>query len=242
MRFIEELSLNAWPALENIFYDGWVLRFANGYSKRANSVNPLYPSQEDVYQKIRSCEEYYGRKRLPTIFKITPEAFPSDLDNILAQSGYRKIDCMSVHVLSLADAPRPSMNAVSVENDASDCWLDHYCLLNGTHTDNRATLKKILENIVSPKFFVLLQGEDGVAACGMGVLERGFIGLFNIVVDARVRRQGFGEQLVLNMLNLGRKSGAQQAYLQVAQHNFPALRLYERIGFKEMYQYWYRVK
>jgi len=41
---IEELSMNALPALSTVFLNGWILRFSNGYTRRANSVNPIYPS------------------------------------------------------------------------------------------------------------------------------------------------------------------------------------------------------
>ena len=45
VRHIKELAVNAWPSLQTLL-DGWVLRFANGYTRRANSVNLLYPSEQ----------------------------------------------------------------------------------------------------------------------------------------------------------------------------------------------------
>jgi ribosomal protein S18 acetylase RimI-like enzyme len=43
------------------------------------------------------------------------------------------------------------------------------------------------------------------------------------------------------LLSWGRKMGAEQAYLQVMLSNEPALSLYEKLGFREAYRYWYRV-
>ena len=38
---LEELAMNAWPAIQTYLYDGWIVRFANGYTKRANSVTAV---------------------------------------------------------------------------------------------------------------------------------------------------------------------------------------------------------
>jgi ribosomal protein S18 acetylase RimI-like enzyme len=44
------------------------------------------------------------------------------------------------------------------------------------------------------------------------------------------------------LLSWGQEGGAESAYLQVMRDNGPAIRLYEKLGFEEIYPYWYRVK
>ena len=41
---LEEAALNGLPALQTEFYDGWIVRMSEGYSRRANCVVPLYES------------------------------------------------------------------------------------------------------------------------------------------------------------------------------------------------------
>ncbi|WP_245997120.1 GNAT family N-acetyltransferase [Brevibacillus invocatus] len=84
--------------------------------------------------------------------------------------------------------------------------------------------------------------ENEVVACGLGVLDSGYIGLYDIVTDSRCRKQGFGEQLVLHLLQWGRDNGAEISYLQVIADNRPALGLYAKLGYQEVYRYWYRIK
>ena len=71
-RRLERLAFRARPSLETVEYDGWVLRFADGYTKRANSVNPHFGSTLPASTKISHCEALFKDRGLPTIFRLTP--------------------------------------------------------------------------------------------------------------------------------------------------------------------------
>ncbi len=250
IRTLEELSINAWPSLETLLYGGWVLRFANGYTRRANSINPLYPSASSgrrpstrgVDEKITACEDIYRARNQRVVFKMTRAVFPENLDELLAQRGYASEATTSVQVLDLRGAEPPTNRNVIVAESLTAGWLDDFCRLNTVVAQHRATMTQMLEKIVSKRCFITLREEDRVVACGLGVAETGFIGLFDLVTDAAFRNRGLGKELVLNLLDWGKQKGAARAYLQVMLNNAPALRLYDKLGFKEVYQYWYRVK
>ena len=74
---------------------------------------------------------------------------------------------------------------------------------------------------------------------GLGVVERGMLGLFDILVDVNSRRRGHGRRIVTSLMAWGREQGASTAYLQVAADNAAAIRLYHGLGFREVYSYGY---
>ncbi|MHA6482986.1 GNAT family N-acetyltransferase [Paenibacillus sp. strain BS8-2] len=241
-KFIEELSLNHWQPLSTLLYDGWVLRFANGYTKRANSINPIHYSTCDLNQKIKECEQIYCANRLPTIFKITPFVHPTNLDRTLDEGGYAQVDITSVQTMNLEQLSEPKLTSVMINEEIDDWWLDHYIRLNNLSNNNRNDMLQMLSNIKTKKAYVTLFSEDQVVACGFGVIERDYIGLYDIVTDQNYRNQGFGEQMILNLLKWGKENGAKYSYLAVVLNNEPAKKLYSKIGFSEIYTYWYRVK
>jgi len=49
---VEETCLNAWPALQEVHYDGWLLRLADGKTRRTNSVNVLRHGSRPLSEKI----------------------------------------------------------------------------------------------------------------------------------------------------------------------------------------------
>jgi N-acetylglutamate synthase len=246
VRFIEELTLNAWPCLQTVHYDGWLLRFARGYTRRANSVNPLYASTLDTIEKIRYCEQLYHSKDLPAVFKMTPAIQPADLDGLLAEQGYREEALTSVQTVDLSRVEPPAMQSVAITSRLTDFWLATYCRLNGIDSRHVLTMTRMLNNIIPVRCFAALRNDDHpdkeIIAVGLGVVERGYIGFFDIVTAEHMRNRGIGTQLMLHLLQWGCANGAEHAYLQVMCNNAPALRLYGKLGFTELYQYWYRVK
>ena len=239
---IEELSLNAWAALQTVLYDGWIIRFANGYTKRANSVNPLYPSSKDVDEKIQFCENLYREKKLPVVFKMTPAVYPSNLDDTLSKSGYQKDSPTSVQTLDLEAISLQTPSETEIQDNLSDEWLGNFCTMSAISDLHRETLREILTSIVPHHCFASLNSDGRVIACGLGVLQSGCIGLFDIVTDKDFRSRGYGHKVVKSILAWGKQNKAKKAYLQVMLDNAPARHLYSKIGFMERYQYWYRIK
>lgn len=242
MRFLEELQMNALPSLQTVLYDGWVIRFADGYSKRANSVNPIYKSDEDVYKKIAVCEDMFISRGLKPTYKITPFIQPENLDDILACRGYEILHRISVQTMNLSNIEEPDVQVEIRHTNLNDEWFDFYCNFNNLSGDNRIIYRKMLNNLVPKSFYITMYVENEGIACGMAVLEKGYLGLFDITVRKDHRNKGYGKQLLYSIIKHGKNLGAHKAYLQVMVNNEPANHLYKKLGFKEEYQYYYRVK
>ncbi|WP_338134397.1 GNAT family N-acetyltransferase [Cohnella candidum] len=244
-RHLEEYSLNAWPALRTMVHEGWLLRLAEGYTKRSNSVQAIYGGCEqtvDWDRKIAYCEEQYAQAGLDTVFKITPFV-PSGLDAKLADRGYMLLDPTSVRVLDRLDSIKiPTMSKATIEETLTEGWLETMAGFNGTSDHGKAVTRKMLTGSPLTQGFCTLYADSVPVACGLGVIEQGHVGLLDIVTDPNCRNRGYGEQLILHILRWARENGAARSYLQVVQNNAPAVRLYEKLGYEEIYTYWYRQK
>jgi N-acetylglutamate synthase len=239
---LEEIALNAWPAIETIQLDGWVIRYANGVTKRSNSVNPIYASSQNIEEKIDFCEKFYRSKGIPVCFKITEIAQPTCLDEMLDARGYVHKFEVFIQTMDISKFNININKNIHLLEETDDLWLDHYIKMNGSKPADNPVFKQIIDCIRFPKSLFTLTLNEVVIGCGLGVVEDEFLGLFDIVIDPQYRNQGFGKLLVENILKWGKNLGAETAYLQVLADNAPAIRLYEKVGFKEEYRYWYRIK
>jgi ribosomal protein S18 acetylase RimI-like enzyme len=242
---LETRLINAWPSLEMQIVDGWILRFAKGYSKRANSASPLVPGATLDDAQIDQIVSQFAAQRLRPIFRLTTLQAP-DVDARLAARGFIETEPSYGMVAQLSEAPGLDPHVeieptVTIESTPSARWTKELAASYGGDKANHFVLAEIITRIRQPAAYATLSLDGRPSAWGMGVIERGFVGLFDIVVAPDLRGLGLGRQVVCALMAWARKHGAEHAYLQVRETNTGARDLYRTLGFTDAYRYTHRV-
>ncbi len=239
-RRLEEAALNAWPALQQMLFDGWLIRFAHGYTRRANSVHPFWGSYLNLHRKVEYCEKLYAARNQPAIFRLTRFAVPPELDRMLAERGYTAATpTLVLYQQNLVDLPnphKPACQPVSLHT-----WVATFDEISGQSEPDQVTHQAILKAIPARLLPMVLKKDGMPVACALGVLEHDLVGIFDVLTAPHQRNNGYATQMVHTLLKYAQTQGARRAYLQVACANAPARHLYTKLAFHPAYLYWYRI-
>jgi ribosomal protein S18 acetylase RimI-like enzyme len=237
---IQSLEISAWPDLEHKQVGDWRLRWAAGFSGRANSATALVAKADLADADITDIEAFYASYHLPALIRITPFVAET-LDARLAERGYATKSASQYRLVSL-EAAQPVEAALIHADRASGDWIADFGRLNGRVDFNPATMKAMLEQITARTTFASLIDDGRPVGVGMGVIQDGLIEVQSIAVDPSARGRGLGRRLVGGLLAWGHSQGATAAILSVEATNTPATRLYASLGFTEIAGYHYRIK
>lgn len=239
---LEAAAFLSWPALEpEEDLQGWRLRFAKGYTKRANSANSTHQARTLDAALLHALEQGFAQRGLPPVLRLVQGTVPADTLALLQAQGYQLADpsLVLVRPLHAADAATPPPQQLP----AAAPWLHSFVAVSGKPLQGQDTHLQMLQSIAAPCCWAVHTGADGQPlACALGVLAQGQLGLFDIATHASQRRQGLAQALVQQLLGWGARQGAQRAYLQVLEHNTAAVALYQKLGFGLGYRYVYGVK
>ena len=244
IRFFEELASNAHVALNVHQYDGWLMRFSNGYTRRANSISVIYPSTISLNEKIEYCEECYKKQGLPCLFKLTDDASDRELNTLLESREYEVVTSTDLLVLNLKklDSWQPTntdSQAVFLDTPTEE-WLAAYFPFEGiTDEWKKTTFRQMLSKVQVKTIYCAIMNEGKIVACASAAIEHGYMLLQNVVVDPAARGKGFGKIVCQSLIKKAKEEGADYSYLQVVQTNTVAYNLYSKLGFEKEYSYWY---
>jgi N-acetylglutamate synthase len=234
---VEETCLNAWPALREALLGGWLLRFSEGLTRRANSANPLRPV---VDAPRGDCEALYQRQALPTIFRVLSLIDPA-VDERLAAAGYTREGESCVLYGPITSIAAQQDRDVRILPQASAQWFTAMAALQN-HTDAEARIyRRIVGQLAIPAGFAMLVNDREVVALAYGALHNGLLCYESVITDGRRRRSGFGRRIIAALATWAQEQGALGACLEVEAGNTAARALYQAVGLKtELYRYHYR--
>jgi ribosomal protein S18 acetylase RimI-like enzyme len=241
VRRFEAAGFRAWPAA-SVHYDGaWLTRLNAGYpAKRLNSVNPLDPDDvRDLPQRIAQAGRRFeacGRKLIFRLSPLSGRAISRHLDG----EGWEHFAESLVMSMPLEthEAVQGAMDQIPLKDLTRfvDAAVKTQCL----DLALRAGLSEIIGAIQPEAGLFVLERHEAPAASAICVHEGDLAGLFEIATTPEERGRGLARRIVLSALKWARLRGARRAWLQVEADNRPARRLYETLGFREIYRYHYR--
>jgi GNAT superfamily N-acetyltransferase len=239
VRRLEELAFRGWPALETRDRAGWRLRFAGGYTKRANSINSLGHDAETTPSVIPSLEAAYRERNQAPVWRLSPLA-PAAMHGILAGLGYRTIErsLMQVCPLHSGFAAAPE---VRIHAQPTPAWIEAFCSYSPVRPEHRDIMRRMLAAIAAPAGFAFVEADGRPMAMAIGAVEGDHMGLFDVLVMPEARRRGLARKITESLYAWAWGHGARFAYLQVVATNQAAMPLYAGQGFRTVYEYEYRV-
>ncbi|HET9025260.1 MAG TPA: GNAT family N-acetyltransferase [Burkholderiaceae bacterium] len=237
---LEDAALTASQPREQAIYDGWLLRYANGKAKRARSVNLIGAGDRPLETKLAYCAEFYRRRGVPFILRMTPFSRPLGIDAALDRLGYVAAEDTRVMVAPLAVPPAVAAPGGPVETLDQATFGTVLAGLHGLDPVRAATERDRFAHAVFDGIYLAICEDGRAVACGSAVVDANLVGIYGMVTAASHRGRGLATRLVEELLRHACVRGCTTAYLQVEAGNAPARRAYSKFGFRDGYAYWYR--
>lgn len=245
LRELEEMVVDAWPAPETDEQSGWLLRCSGGPSHRGNSVATLVSEGDlPLRERIGHVERWYQERGRAAMFQVGPCAEPQELDQALADAGYRKESESALAVAAPSEVLTRTERtlATRIDGKASDAWLE-IAVGASRFAGTQPVFQGFLRRLGSRARYVTAYDTDGVpAACCLAIASEERLGVYAMITLPEARKRGAARSLLNTLAESAAREHVRELYLLVETQNLVARSLYARCGFQDVYKYHYRTR
>lgn len=256
---LELIAARTWPAPRAEPLGGWLLRYAEGWTSRANSALVTGDPGTDLSTAIARVTAWYrDLDRRPAVQLPLPAA--ADVDAYLTARGWPADPTVHVMTAALAavvtagptrpagtddqDGTELAGGRLRITQEPAEDWLE----LAGARKGGLPAAAKAILTGPDLRAFVEIRlpspapgtSPGELVAIGRGAVSDGWLGVTLVEVIPALRRRGFARQVLDALVGWGVGHGASDAFLQVEERNEAARALYRGAGFRLHHTYHYR--
>jgi len=236
----EQACLNAWPSLHNVVYDDWIIRFSEGLTRRANSVNPLRATARADGASIQLFENLFRAQDLPLIFRI-PTLLDASVDRALDRLGFTAEGESCVIYADIGALEAKPDPAVEVSPRVEEDWLNEMNRMQKRTEEQSEIFDHIVLSIAVPAGYATFRDHGEVVAQAYGVIHDDLMCCESVITSETARGKGVGRRLMSALYAWAAAQGASGVCLQVEAGNKAGRALYDGLGMKtELSRYHYR--
>lgn len=229
---LERLLAASWPAVETEDFGGWLLRYSEGFSRRANSVLALTEPDAGLEAAVEHAVDWYRERRARPLISI-PGRMGRRLDQALAADGWTTEG--ETAVLTRPIEPFDYDGEALIRHEPGPEMLDR--LGRG-----RPAVAAAVLGSGPDRAFAEIWRDGALAARGRAAIEGDLAAVSGIGTLPEHRRLGLGGEVLRALTAWAAGAGARRVALQVETDNEAALALYGGQGFRERYRYFYRAQ
>jgi ribosomal protein S18 acetylase RimI-like enzyme len=204
----------------------------------SNSVAVARFEKSTADERIEAVLAPYRERQICLTWFVGPTSTPADLVDRLAARGLESSPAEPGMACELSDWPAPrapvelTVERV-VDGEAFHEWCNVFVRGMEAPAEGQATFEELFADVSvgrqAPIWAYLARRSGEPIACGLGVLDRGVVGIYAVATLPDARRQGAGGAVTARIMDDARRAGARLAVLQSSEMGFP---LYERLGFR----------
>ena len=235
---LARVSALAWVA-DYEFLGDWVLRAAEGFTRRANSClvvgDPGLPFAAAVQQVVDFAD---CRGITPRVLALEGSAEARAYSQLGWRTDGGPTEVLAARLSTLLGEEAPDARVAVVE-ELSAGWQAAYQQSRPASAD-LAVVERVLTS-TPPVGFAAAGGPDRPVAIGRGQVTGSWLGITALWTEPDHRGRGWSGQVIDALAAWAARRGARSVYLQVAADNELARTAYLRRGFQPHHRYRYLV-
>ncbi|MBM6400846.1 GNAT family N-acetyltransferase [Phycicoccus sonneratiae] len=238
---LQRVMVGAWPAVETEHLGDWLLRAADGFTHRANSVMTAGDPGRTLAEAVDVVEDWYRARSLPPALTLAgPVGFELAGDPLgallLARRYHPRVPTttLTAAVATVLEvAPTSSAVAVTTSTRLSDTWFAAY---EGYREAPAGPARAVLTGSPEQVFATATDGGRVVGVGRLGVAAT-WGGVAAMWVDLSARRRGVARALLTALADEAHRRGIRSLHLQTDTDNAAAQALYRGAGFVPHHEY-----